>query len=760
MGTADPGAGRTEAIELAALHERVEVLWDRWGVPHIYARDVHDLHLAQGYVIASQRLFQMDVWVRMATGRLAEMFGATALASDRFVRTIDLAGVARAQRDGLDARSASLLAAWVVGVRASIAGMAAPPVEYELLDLAFEDRQFDELGFLTVAAMVGEDAGSAGAKLLRASVIDQVGPVAANALFPNCDFAPWTSVLTTATGTGHTLDPIVLAAMPLPFGSNCWAVDGSRSASGRPMLSNDPHQPAVSPAQFFECHLSCPDFEVSGVAVCYLPGIVIGHTRTHAWGFTNVVGDSSDLFAYEVSADRSTARIDGAWTPLPVRHEHIRVRGGVEEELVVHDTPDGPLLEVPPPGVTTVPRTETTAFAYRRLTGIFAPSALYDMAAATDSIAFQAATRGLVAPSINVIYVDSDGVIAYQCTGRFPIRRGFDGSVPVPAGDVRFIWVGEVPFEQLPSATNPEDGLLLTANNQIHGDDYPYPLSRNFAPPFRAARIRQLLEATDKHTVASFRAMLADTVSLPALRVAAYIVGLTPLTDAQRNTQALFANWSGDLTARSVPATIYAVWCTKMAAAVLQPQLGPELTVRYGRRWEAILPELLEHPTPPLFASPQQRDAIALAALDETTAELQNRLGAKSEDWRWGRLHLFPFPSVLGQFGRPEPEWMQRRPVEVGGDNSTICNTPHDFTSDYRALGGPTWRQLIDLAEVDAATGVMHVGNSGDPRSPHWGDQTALWTRGEFHALPLARDAVVAITESLVVLSPAHRVGA
>ena len=375
---------------------------------------------------------------------------------------------------------------------------------------------------------------------------------------------------------------------------------------------------------------------------------------------------------------------------------------------------------------------------------------------------FRAALADWAAPGGNFVFADVDGNIGYQATGWHPIRRSGDGTIPVPGWTDDYEWDGYIPFEELPWSYNPDAGLLATANNKIHDDSYPYLIGKDFLPPFRARRVVQLLTQTERHDVESFRRIQTDTVSLPAMDIVPRLLEVEPASDRQKEALALLAGWDFDLAPDSAAAALYEVWCCKIADLVLRPRLGEELFDHYfaRRQWTnsfqyQALPHLLAYPTADWFGTEgrEGRDEVLRRALDLAIEELARAMGDEMESWAWGAIHRVRFAGQLAAI--PDlAEVFTAGEVAWGGDEQTVCQGMFEPGSGYDAVVIPSWRQVIDLGDLDRSVGTHTVGQSGNPASRHWNDLLPLWSTGQYHPLPFTRTAVEAATESRLELSP------
>lgn len=754
-------------LDLPGLDEPVEVLRDEHGIAHIRAASLEDLFRAQGFVVASERLFQLEFLLRAANGRLAAMVGEPALAADRFARTVGWHRAGARIWDSWDERSRRIVRAYLEGARAWVQAMPAPPAEYAVLGLA-PSLPHDGPSWAAASAWMSWNlSGNFDEELVRAEVAERLGPEAVRDLFPELPDVRFPIAGRRPTPSGLDL---LDAAPPRPpgQGSNEWVVAASRSATGAPLLAGDPHLAVLVPSFWFACHLQAPGYEAAGVALPFAPGIVIGRTPHHAWGLTNVGGDTQDLYLERLDETGGAARFRDAWEPLTVHREPIEVRGR-EEPLVleVRETRHGPILHayvvgVAQPEVVEGVVQETYALRWVGASCAIAPITLVRMAQATDFASFREALRGWLSPGQNVVYADADGEIGYQCTGRYPIRRGSDGSMPVPGWDGQHEWEGWIPFEELPFDVDPPEGFLATANNRIHEETYPHLIGVDWTPPSRIRRIGELLEAETPHSVQSFAAMQVDVVSVPARELASVLGALEPRDARQQAALELLRGWDGSLDVDSAAACVYAAWCHHIAERTLRPALGERLfTHAYGRstsigRWRAVvLPHLLANPSTRWFGAEGQagRDAVLRAALDDALDELEARLGPDPAAWRWGDLHRVVFASPLAALPGLG-ELFTAGVVPQGGDDDTVLQGAYEPERRYDAVVVPSCRQIHDLSSPDGSSLVHAPGQSGHPASGAWSDLLPLWASGERVPLLLSPEAVRRSARHALTLRP------
>lgn len=723
-------------LAVPGLTGAVSVTRDACGVPSISAGSLDDLWFAQGFVTAGERLFQLDLTLRTANGRLSELFADKTLQEDRFARTVGLQRAGARYVAGWDERSLAMHARFRAGVFAWIAQMPAAPIEYLLLD-AKPELPEDPAAWASAFAYLGWGlSGNWDVELLRAQIAEQAGPDAVAALLPPL---PADAPEVAAGASGGAL----LGALPRPRGqgSNNWVVSGEHTASGKPLLANDPHLRVMQPGAWLQIALEAPGYRARGVALTFSPGVLLGSTDHHAWGVTNVSGDVQDLYVEHLNADRTAAEFRGGWEPLTIHREEIVVRGAEDPVVIeVRESRHGPLLDhavVGQIGPDFVPLPDEPVYALR-WTGAehgIRPSLVLGAAQARDFHEFRVASLGIGCPGQNFVYADVEGNIGYACTGVFPVRAGGDGTAPVPGWTGEHEWTGVIAPDDLPWSLNPEGGYLVTANNRIHDDDYPHLIGNDFHTPYRARRITELLAARNDHDVDSMRVIQLDTVSLPARETLPLL--LAAVTDPHySDVVASLAKWDGDMRADSAAAALFNVWCGHIARRALTPVLGEELFRAYhsGREaWQCQTLPMLMRGEGPGDTNGWLSPELLRAALQEAVRDLNETLGEDPTMWTWGAIHQATFAHPLAAVPGLQDLFVAAR-VPLGGDEQTVNQAGFDGRNGYPVSVVPSWRAVWDLADPDLAgprdTGAVPTGVSGNPASPHWNDQTDMWLSG------------------------------
>ena len=778
-------------LTLPGLEAPVQVLRDRWGVPHIYARTTADLFMAQGYVHAQDRLWQMELQRRTGHGRLAEVFGPIALESDRFMRILGFGRVARREAELLEGETHAVLEAYVRGVNACIAQNARRlPIEFTVLRL--RPRPWDVADVLVWGKVMALNLSENWKlEILRARIIAAVGVDRAAALEPRyADEHP----LAIPTGVRYSADigaeALRRAQAAEPFtggdgvgqGSNAWAVGGRRSTSGRPLLASDPHLALQMPSLWYENHLCGGDYHVTGASIPGLPGVVIGHNERIAWGVTNGMTDVQDLYIEKFDpADPTRYEFRGNWERAEVVREEIIVRGRrtpVVEQVRI--TRHGPVISalIPSAGRETngsvdqasgEPHTtghEALALRWTALEPGRIVRSVLALNRAHDWPSFRAALADWTVPAQNFVYADVDGHIGYALGGDLPIRAKGDGRLPVPGWTGEYEWTGTIPPAALPHMLDPDEGFVVTANNRIAGDDYPYPLQAEWLAGYRAARIRELIAATPLHDAASFARIQADQRSLPGLELAALATRLPVNSVTAQQARDALASWDGELSAESVGGAIYARLREHLLAIAHADVAGPLNAVTGLGVFATLLKnEFFARVTPQILRRaarsedawlPGERtwDDVLREAWAATIAELRAAYGDDVSSWRYGRFHTLILRHPLGTLRALAP-LLNRGPFPTGGDVDTVCmgHLPREFAGPPFYVA-PSYRQICDTADWDCSQSIHTSGQSGHPGSRHYADFVQPWLKGRYHPMLWSRARVEDAAVSRLTLVP------
>ncbi len=728
-------------IELEALAAKVRVRRDRWGVPHIEADRREDLFYALGFCHGQDRLWQMDFYRRVVRGRVSEMAGPDGLPVDRLILTLGIRRVAEAEVATLDPALLAQLERFCAGVNAAAAQAKARPFEMRLLGL--EWQPWSPVDILSLGKLLAFGLSTNWEReLVRADMLRELGPELTARLDPT--YPAENPVVTQEAWSGDGLSIVaqidaVRAQLGLATeasGSNNWAVRGSRSISGAPLIAGDPHLPPSMPGIWYEASLRHGDRFIRGASMPGMPGIYMGQNNDVAWTITNVMGDVQDLFVERVEGERY--QFEDEWRPVRSERERIPVKGGAAVELEIRSTHHGPIVnealgadEGEPLALRWATLDEPTAFI-----GMFEQ---LEIESGPDLVA---RLEGHTSPASNMIWADRHGSIGYKLIGRLPLRRGGVADLPKPGWNGEHEWEGTIPYADLPEVENPESGYLITANNRIVGDEYPHHITSEWLDGFRAKRIEERLAERELHDLESFEGIQTDVLSLPGLETARRLGRLTPPGQRERSAIERLRSWDGELGPDTIAGTIYQAFLLRLGREVARCAIGDrDLCERWldradngftahstsPWRWHSHLMDLWAEADEGLIG--RSWDGLVLEALAGALDDLEERFGPDPEAWRWGRVHEMEFPHPLGDANPLLRRFLNRR-LRAGGAQETVSQIAYDPNDPYRAVWAPSWRMVADAADPDRSRWQMFTGQSGHPASPHYDDLQVDWLEG------------------------------
>lgn len=789
-------------VSVAGISATVEIVRDRDAIPHIFARTKADALFGLGYVHAQDRLWQMEFQRRIGNGRLSEIFGAATVPQDRFLRTVGFGRAARAAWARLPEAAKADVNAYVAGVNAFLADhrFGRLPPEFELL--RFEPEPWTGADVVVWQKMMAWDLSANYAwELLRHDLVAKLGAERMAELMPpypkdglsvlsDRDLTTWLRAADAGTdwrvppdttkpaaglyadalassvssGDPAVADLLLGQSRSEALGSNNWVVDGTLTASGKPLLANDPHLATRVPSIWYLAHVSAGNFDVIGATFPGTPVVALGRNRRIAWGATNVVADVEDLYREKLDASGRFAEFRGALEPLTIVPETIVVKGAAPIHLEVRISRHGPLasdaINANNAELNRSPKPaplEPLAFRWTALDPddpTMAALLLLDEARNWDD--FSAAMRTFVVPSQNFVYADVDGHIGYYAPGRIPVRERGDGSLPADGSSGDYEWTGWIPFDQLPHAFDPPEHFIVTANHRPTPPGYPYSISLEWIEPFRGQRITDLLRAGSgggppapigdresgvrtkalKLTPDDFAAIQADTVSLQAK---ALLPLLLPRTHAQSAADeqaiAMLRGWDGDARGDSGAAAVFEAWFHRLAPTIAGDELGPLLTEAYQSRFSFItrfVTNILSAGDSPWcddVTTPRREtcdDAVS-TALHEGVVQLTRQLGGDMARWRWAGVHRVTFPHQgLDTVALLRP--LVSRSLPSAGDWSTVDVGPVAADHPFEQHNIASYREIVDLSPQNDNRFIDAVGESGHPLSPHYDDFLSDWS--------------------------------
>jgi penicillin amidase len=758
-------------INVAGLREPAMIERDADGVPHIRARSESDAYFALGYVHAQDRLWQMEAMRRFGAGRLSEAFGRQTLGTDRMMRALGLYGIAERIYDGLDPRVRLGLIAYAQGVNAYLDHHAgAWPVEFYVAGLRPEPwKPADSLvwGQLMGLRLAGDWRSELFRQRLASrlkpdqleELLDkpsQGGPVsieepqrkaAAPAASDHAAYTPSLSVPETLLADVAGLLPDEHVMGP-GTASNSWVLAGSRTASGKPLLANDPHLSLELPSTWYLARIDAPGLSVAGATAPGVPFHVLGHNARIAWGFTNTGSDVQDLFVERTDPNDATRYLtpEGS-APFTERREIIKVRGADDVVMALRETRHGPVVsDLMSESMQDMPAGDVLAFAASGLrSDDRSAQALYLLNHARDWDSFTRAVSDFHSPQQNIAYADVDGNIGLYVAGRVPMRKSGEGLFPVPGWTGEYDWTGFVPFEDLPHSYNPASGRLANANNRVVGPGYPYPLGRDWTEPFRINRIEEMIAGAAQHDADSMTRMQGDVHSLvPAALLPLMLPPLRALPLDQGRYAGLIdslAAWNGDMTREQAQPLIFTAWLRELARLIAGDELGP-LFASSWRLQPAFIANVLRQDQrwcdDITTAETESCDLMVQRAFVSAMDKLIARFGNNPAAWRWGDAHVANLANRL-LTRVPGLGALADIDLSTPGDDSTVnrgSTSIRDEADPYAHVHGPGLRAVYDLADLEKSRFIIAGGQSGNMLSRHYGDMARRWRDLGYVTLP------------------------
>jgi Protein related to penicillin acylase len=791
--TRRPLPSKSGSLHIPALHAPVHIITDHYGVAHIYAENEDDLYFAQGYVHAQERLWQMEVNRRLGAGRLSEIVGPVTLDTDRFTRRLGMHRAAQRELEKLSPQHHQLLDAYVSGINTYIElHRKKLPVEFTILH--FEPEPFTKQDVLQWGKVQGWSlSGNWETELIRARLVNKLGAARASELEAGYDsnhplvIPPGVSYQGINLGLLEQYQQLsTITGLSTMGGSNNWTIGGALTESGAPFLCNDPHLGQMVPSIWLECHLVANDIDVTGASFPGAPGVIIGHNQRIAWGVTNAISDVQDLYIEKFNPENPEQyEFAGQWELAEIIREEIKVKG--EHQPVIEEvrvTRHGPVITHMLPIAQSQENNEPDNQGQAELplalrwTGLEQEQiigSIFALNKASNWEEFKDALRQWDVPPQNFVYADVDGNIGYIMAGTIPIRARGQAILPVPGWSGEYEWIGTIPFDELPQTYNPEQHFVATANNRVINDDYPYYITNEWHTGYRAQRISDLITSGKKLTRADMAAIQNDQYSLPAREFIPYLLACEAGTPLKQAAQEIIRAWDYVLSPESIAASIYTTFSYKLEGIVIDAVIGDDeqllasylgkgsTTINpvndYTSRFKPLLLRLLKEQPASWFArsvipnGPDSWQTAINRAFDAAIDELSNRLGNNILQWRYGAIHKLSYTHPLGSVKALQGIF-NRGPIPVGGDCDTI-NVANSAPGDpSTVIAVASYRQIIDLHDLDASQSIHSPGQSGQPGSPHYDDFIALWQNGQYHPMYYTRETVLQAAAERLTLTP------
>jgi len=729
-------------ISLTGLEEDVKIIRDSWGVPHIFAQSEKDLFFACGYVHAQERMWQMDLTRRAGLGKLSEIFGRKTLERDKFIRTLDLKEAAQRDFEKLSSKMKNLILSYSAGVNSWMNSRKLnwPP---EFLLLGYRPQPWSPMDSLIVkeimALLLCVDYQS---EILRAKLVKELGAQKALQILEEGIAAPYLEIEDV---------PLSEWSMPLPFqGSNNWVLAGSRTESGNPLLANDPHLEISLPPIWYEIHIACPGLNAVGVSLPGVPLVIIGHNESIAWGITNSGVDVQDLYVERLNSSRDMYWDNDEWKPLFTKEERIKIRGEKESERIdISWTGRGPVVS-PVLGA----NEKHLSLSWTIYDGGKTMESFYLLNKAQNWQEFVDALKLFDAPPQNFVYADKEGNIGYYLSGKIPIRKEVAALFPYPGWKEEGRWQGYLKEEEKPNLYNPESGLIVTANNKIIPDNFPYYMGFDWEAPFREERIRELLLQLEKHSVETMKVIQNDIFSKKGELFLPYIEEIKIAEGESKQALDILKNWDLRMSSGK-EAALYKIFIDFFHEEVFKDDLGEDYE-RFNslfKRKRAGLLRILSDPLSVWFDKKETqivetREEIIEISLEKAYKWLEARYGP-ADRWDWMRINSFRFQHSLGEV--PFLKFLNRGPYPLGGDAFTVKLSS---SSSLKKNWGVSYRQIIDLSDFRNSVCVLSSGESGHFLDRFYDDQISLWLEGQYHPMLFDPDDIEEKGAGTLTLKP------
>ena len=771
-------------LKVKGLQQKVEVLRDQWGVNHIYANNEHDLFFTQGYCAAKDRLFQFEIWRRQATGTTAEILGAREIKRDIGTRLFQYRGSIEKDLAKYHPRGVAIINAYVQGVNAYIKeanqNPTTLPIEFKLLHIQPKEwtaavvisrhqgllgNITQELNIARAVGKIGEDKvkdivwfhpkqpnlkmdSSIQPAFLEKDILGLYNAYRNELVFQKSDFGEKDEDAVMNTNNKSEKD-LFLQSQEME-GSNNWIVAGSKSASGYPLLANDPHRKIAVPSLRYIVHLVAPGWNVIGGGEPEIPGVSIGHNEKGAWGLTIFETDGEDLYVYDLNKKNLNQYWHkGQWKDMKLIQDSIHVKNSADVKITHKYSIHGPICFID----------SVNHKAYAIRAAWMEPGGAPYLASlridqATDWESFREACSYSHIPGENMIWADKKGNIGWQAVGIIPVRKNFSGYVPVP-GDGRFEWAGYLPIKERPHLFNPSKGFFATANQNVTPTNYTQwdAIGYTWADPFRGNRIDQVLEPNNKIDLPTMAALQTDYYSIPASRMVPLLSNISFEDDYLQKAKSYLTNWNFILDKNSVAAGIYVAWEKEIATMMSALLIPAEVKSLISLQISTII-QRLENPTTHFGDNAiNKRNKLLQEAFTKAINNLQKKLGPSMDQWVYGQAKYkhttmeHPLSSIVNNEIKQQ---LNLGPLPRGGNGQT----PGSTGSGDNQLSGASFRILIDTKDWDKALMINTPGQSGDPSSPYYRNLFETWANDQYFPAYYSKEKIKSVTKEITVLQP------
>jgi len=727
-------------ISLPGLTDQVTVTRDSSGVPHIKANNEHDLYLAQGYIQAQDRLFQMDLSRRQASGQLSEVIGEKMLKNDKFFLTLGLRRAAEASYDRYTDNGKDTLDYFAEGVNLYMEQVRKNgkwPIEFTLL--SYEPEPWTPIDSLTIGKYMAFDlGGNWESQAFRQYLLENFPRDKAYDLFPDY---PESAPYIIGKDELEIDKSFAEAVVPHEFnGSNNWVVSGDKTKSGKPLLADDPHLGLATPSVWYQMHLENPTVNVSGVIFAGVPGIILGHNESIAWGVTNTGPDVQDLYIEKRNpVNAAEFSYQNKWEAAEIIKSPIKVKDGKTIDYEVTVTRHGPVISefAGKSGKDTV-----LALRWTALDPSAELEAILNMNKAQNWDEFERALLKFETPAQNFVFASSDGTIAYKANGSIPIRKKGDSLLPVPGWTDEYEWTGFIPFDELPKIINPKEGFISTANNKVISDEYPYHISNDWAQPYRQMRIQEVLQTNNKLTAKDMQNLQMDKKNLQGKEFAPQFVQVLKGSGTKQDQQVLniVEKWDFIDSENQAAPLIFNLWMQNISEGLFVKQIPEETLALFKGKRQAVdelLRKALKGNEGPWIKDNGGLKKVLSESFQKTIADIKELQGSNPVEWRWGEYHQLSFSHPLSSVSPLNYLFNNEGSIPVGGSNVTVQAAA--FKPDGIVNHGGSWRFVIDIENMKQAYHLVGPGQSGNVKSKWYHDQMKSWAVGSYHVTKLEK---------------------
>lgn len=725
---------------LKGIKKEVEILWDKWGIPHIFANCAEDAYFSQGYIHARHRLFQMELFRRVITGELSEIIGKDALDSDKHYKIIGLHRLAKKSANRIgenqDSNIFRYLEAYRNGVNAGIEkARINPPIEFAALNLEIRDWQIeDSLKVLTYIDWT-QSGWNYPMEILREQLIRKLGHKLADNLIP--------------LYSGASISNSV--------GSNSWIVRPNKSETGSVLFANDPHLPLTLPAIWFLNHLNYPEFNSIGSSFPGIPLIVIGHNEHIAFGATNVHADTADLFKLEINSEnKEQYKYNGEWISFEIIEEPIMVKNTDPVPFKIYISKFGPIVKYfeRDDRLYKIQLPDTCALRWSGFGANIEDSfeAFIKVNSASNWKEFREGLKLLTINPINFAYGDVSGNIGLQHGGRIPVRRYGDGATITPGTEEKYNWERLSNFEEMVSIYNPDHGYIFNANFNEDKAPKGLLLAQDTDDPYRHRRLKKVFQLKEKFSFQDFIDLQLDQRSeeaAEALFIMLKILKFSKVPDKSAEVITILENWDFQMTKQSVAAAIYKVWFLKLQQAILRPIIGEEILKPFLGSLPFELIRLFK-----LYDNkPAELSELILKTFQMTIEFFAKNISKDHNKWKWGNIHTLTLVHPFS-LANEDAKVLNIGPYKIGGDRNTLNNAYSDPLNPFDTLVGPSFRQIHDMSDWDKSICIIPGGQSGLPFHKHYSDLIKLYVKGKYIPMLFTKDAISKNTEGILKLKP------